>query len=133
MKYYIDTCIWIDYWENRSDNLRPIGEFAFKFLSNIEEEDEIIYTKLTLTELRKFYSEETILSILSIIKKQLTFIEYTEDDFNVVKTLISTGLLHKTDALHITVARRKDALFITRDKQILLSGLIKSYMPEDLI
>lgn len=52
MKYYLDTCIWIDYWENRTDNLRPIGEFAFKFLNSLEDDDIIYYSDFTIRELK---------------------------------------------------------------------------------
>lgn len=33
MRFYLDACIWGDYWENRSDNFRPLGEWAFRYLS----------------------------------------------------------------------------------------------------
>ena len=33
-KFYLDTAIWRDYFEDRGDGTRPIGEFAFQFLRN---------------------------------------------------------------------------------------------------
>ena len=34
-KYYLDTCIWRDYFENRSDKFRPLGDWAFSLIKLI--------------------------------------------------------------------------------------------------
>jgi len=134
MKYYIDTCIWIDYWENRSDNFRPLGEFAFNFFNKLNEEDSIYYSDLTIKELRTKYSNETINKIFSVIEiSQILFLESNSDNYKLAELISKASLVHKSDALHIVLAIEVDAKFITRDKQILLSGLIKAHTPEELI
>jgi len=133
MKYYIDTCIWIDLYENREDNFRPLGEFALQFLSYLNCEDVIFYSKLTLKELRKKYSDKAIASIFEIVKDNLVFIEFLEEDFVNSKIILSSGLVHYSDAMHIALARRVSAVLVTRDKEILISGLIDSHKPEELI
>jgi hypothetical protein len=51
MKYYIDTCIWRDYFENRNDKYRPLGEWAFRFIKKIINEDSLIlFSDLVLEE-----------------------------------------------------------------------------------
>ena len=37
MKYYLDTSIWRDYYENRSDKFRPWGEWALILINKILE------------------------------------------------------------------------------------------------
>ena len=51
MKYYFDTSIWRDYYENRSDGLRPLGDFAFELLKKIKAlRDTVLYSELTIKE-----------------------------------------------------------------------------------
>ena len=132
-KYYVDTCIWIDCYENRSDNLRPLGEFAFNFFLRLEDEDIVYYSKLTLRELRKKYSDTIILSIFDVAKDNLVFLDTFEEDITNSKRLLSSGLVHDSDAIHIALSRRVGALLITRDKEILFSGLVKAFRPEELV
>lgn len=134
MKYYIDTCIWIDYWENRTDNLRPLGEFAFNFFSKLEDGDIVYYSYLTIKELRNKYSDETITKIFSIVDEyRLIYLESDANHFKMAEAIARTGLAHKSDALHVVLAKEFGAKLITRDTQILLSGLVEAFAPEDLI
>ena len=67
-KYYLDTCIWKDYFENRSDKFKPLGEWAFQFLKKaLSEEGIIIYSKVVENELLKDYNEKEIKNILKIV------------------------------------------------------------------
>ena len=51
-KFYVDTNIWLDYFQNRSDGLRPLGEFAFLFFKKcIENKHTLIYSDLIENEL----------------------------------------------------------------------------------
>ena len=34
-KYYLDTSVWMDYYEDRTDPSKDIGEFAFKLLCKL--------------------------------------------------------------------------------------------------
>jgi len=133
MRYYVDTCIWIDYWENRYDNLRPLGEFAANFLSNLTETDIVYYSKLSIRELRKQYSIDIITSIFDIVKDKLVFLETFENDVTYANTIIFSGLAHDADAMHIALAKRVGATLVTRDKEILFAGIVKAFKPEDLI
>ena len=36
-RFYLDTCIWRDYYENRSDNFRPLGEWALFLINKINQ------------------------------------------------------------------------------------------------
>ncbi|MGV8171478.1 MAG: PIN domain-containing protein [Candidatus Woesearchaeota archaeon] len=133
MRYYIDTCIWIDYWENRTDNLRPLGEFAANFFNNLDDDDIIYYSNFIIKELRNRYSDEIIAEIFKVVECKLLFIESNESHMRLAKIFSAAGLVHKSDALHIILAKEIGAKFITRDNQIILSGLIDASKPEDLI
>jgi hypothetical protein len=34
-RYYLDTCIWVDYLENRQDRFRPLGDWALRLIKQI--------------------------------------------------------------------------------------------------
>jgi len=133
MKYYVDTCIWIDYWENRQDNLRPLGEFALKFFTNLEDEDIVYYSDLTLKELNNRYSDDVIAEVFKVVECELIHLETYKSQLHTATIIARTGLMHWTDALHATLAKEADALLITRDKQILNSGFARTFRPEELI
>src|SRR3989344_1076940 len=60
-RFYLDTSIWIDYVEDRGDGIRPLGEFAFRFLKYCEERDlEILVSDIVILELQKILSKERI-------------------------------------------------------------------------
>jgi hypothetical protein len=61
MRYYVDTCIWLDLLEDRTDGLRPLGEFAFQFIKKaMRHGDTIIYSSLVLGELMKRHAAAEI-------------------------------------------------------------------------
>ncbi len=54
MKYYLDTCIYIDFIENHYDGLNPLGEYAFLFLKKYEKEQhQILYSQQVIYELNE--------------------------------------------------------------------------------
>jgi len=70
--YYLDTCIWRDYFENRADRLRPIGDWAFSLIRQIiENEDIVVYSDVVEGELLMDYNSEEVLRIISIIPSSL--------------------------------------------------------------
>ena len=78
-KYYLDSCIWKDYFENRSDRFRPLGDWALELIKKIiKEEGLFIFSDHLIKELEKQYSHEVldnffeIIPIQSIIKVETT-------------------------------------------------------------
>lgn len=81
MKFYLDTNIWIDYFENRSDGLRPLGEFAFQFLKKVVETNSVIYySDLVKTELNKVLTKKVIDPKFNDIPN-LVYVEFTKEDY----------------------------------------------------
>ena len=67
MRYYIDTCIWRDFYENRFFN-KPIGDYAAKlFAMIIKRRYTIIYSEIIVRELLKRYTKEEIMTLFNLL------------------------------------------------------------------
>lgn len=50
-KFYLDTSIWRDYFEDKKNGIKPLGEFAFQFLRQcIEKGVEIIVSDIVVLD-----------------------------------------------------------------------------------
>jgi len=135
-KYYLDSCIWIDYFENRSDRFRPLGDWAFSLIKQIiRESNLIIYSDLVEEELLKYFDDIHIKEIISIIPKQLlikieTKAKQLEEAIKISKKL----RIPVKDALHAILARDNDTILVTRDKHFYeLAKQVTIKKPEDLL
>lgn|SRR3989338_249855 len=136
MKYYIDACIWRDYFENRSDNFRPLGEWAFKLIKKaINEGELIIYSDLVVEELKKEYSDNQIIEMFSIVPIELlSKVEISEKQ--VLNSAILSRKLNipRKDMLHAVLAKDNEAILVSRDKHFhQLERYVDVKQPEDLI
>lgn len=136
-KFYLDTSIWRDYYEDRSDSHKQLGKLALQLLQKIiEEENIILYSDLVVQELMTKYSKEEISGILSILynigllEKVNTSKAQAKEAADLCKKLnIPFG-----DALHAILARDNKAVMVTRDKHfLLLADIAEIKKPEDLI
>ena len=60
-KYYLDACIWIDYFENRKDRFRPLGDWAIRIINKIIKENGLfIFSDHIIKELEKNYTKEEL-------------------------------------------------------------------------
>jgi predicted nucleic acid-binding protein len=137
MRYYLDTSVWRDYYENRSDGLRPLGDFAFDLLKRIKsEKDIVVYSELTIKELARDFDEETIKELFSILLGYdlLEKVEIRDEQIKEAKELsLKTGV-HLSDCIHSIVARDNDAILIARDKHFeALRNIVEIRKPEDLL
>lgn len=56
-RYYLDTYIWIDYFENRVDNFRPLGDWVLSLIKKIIiDKDIFIISDHLIDELKINYS-----------------------------------------------------------------------------
>ena len=134
-RFYLDTSIWRDYFEDRRDSLRPLGEFAFRFLKNCgNHRCEVLYSCLVVQELRSFYSEEAIKGIF------LPFINFLKEVPISGKQISEAGKIsfsvqgtHIKDALHAILARDNEAVMVTRDRHFdALADFVEVAKPEDI-
>ncbi|MDD5418131.1 MAG: PIN domain-containing protein [Candidatus Nanoarchaeia archaeon] len=135
-KYYIDSCIWIDYFENRSDRFKPLGDWAFLlFKKIINENNLILYSDLLQGELSNLFNESDITEILSIIPERI-LLKVNSSKIQLKETMFISKkfMIPVNDALHFILARENNAILITRDKHLLeLPVKIKVAKPEELI
>ena len=137
MKYYLDSSIWRDYYENRSDKFRPLGEWALKLINNILENKEyIIISDFVVEELKIDYSEEGINNILEIADKRDLLLKADISKLQVKEASIlckQRGVAFG-DALHAILARDNNAVMITRDKHFEeLRDIVDIKKPEELV
>ena len=136
-KYYVDTLIWRDYYENRRDRFKPLGEWAFQFFKKaIKEESLIFCSDFVEHELLKDYDEEKIKNMLNIIEDihLLIRIDIKAEQFKEAAGLCKERKVPFGDALHAIVARDLGAIVITRDHHFEeLQDIAISKKPEDLL
>src|SRR3989344_7803123 len=119
MKFYIDTCIWRDYFENRSDNFRPLGEWALSLLKGIIKREEIIFfSEITVNELRIKYTDIQIRGIFNIVQQYNLLQEVKIGDVQIreMNRISSNSGIPRIDCLHAILARDNGAVLVTRDK-----------------
>ena len=135
-KYYFDTSIWLDFFENRDEPNLPKGEWANKLINKIlKNDDRIIYSDNNVYELNIVgYSQEDIKNMLQPIKPILIFVESTEKQIGKAKDLALKRDIPKRDALHSLIARDNKAILITLDKHFQkLLDIIKPKSPKELV
>lgn len=136
-KFYLDSAIWRDYSENRSDRFRPLGEWALKLINDaLENGDFILYSDLVVEELEIKYSEEEINNIFEFIRKRnlLLKVDISESQAKEAAILCKQREVAFGDALHAILARDNNAIMVTRDNHFLeLTDITDIKKPEDLI
>ena len=135
-RYYLDSCIWKDYFENRSDRLRPLGDWALALIKKIiSEGDLFVISNKVIEELRKDYSLEDLKSMFEIIPKTLIVEVLTNE--RLIKEALNIKNkfgIHFGDALHISLAKENKAILVSRDNHFYeIQTEIEVKKPEDLI
>jgi len=135
-KYYLDACIWRDYFEGRVDRFRPLGEWAFRLIKKIiAEEGLFLITDALIEELENFYSFTELERLFKIVPVDLMVL-LGSNKYQVEEALQTSKQMHipRKDALHAILARDNDAVLITRDKHFdNLPVQFEVKKPEDLI
>lgn len=138
IKYYVDSCIWRDYYENREDNLRPLGEFAFQFFQYCNKNrHRVLTSRVILKELSQFYFENEIENkIFLIVDKELLFkVEIVEIQINeTIKIKRDFADIPFGDILNAILARDNNAILVSRDSHFeRLSNVVEFKKPEEII
>jgi len=134
-KFYLDTAIWRDYFEDRSDGLRPLGEFAFQFLKNCDEKGcKVLYSGLVVQELKSDYSKERITEVFSSFKHFLIKVSISNEQISEAHKILSAiEGAHLKDVAHAILARDNKAVMITRDRHFdALAGFVEVAKPEEI-
>lgn len=131
--YYFDTSIWLDYYLKREEN----GEAARKLILKIVKEgDIIVYSDLTLRELKKLeIFESEINEMLRIAKPDnLKRVHSTKEQREEAKSLALKRKISKGDALHAILARDNETQLVSRDQDFeKLKDVVRAKLPEEII
>jgi len=112
--YYLDTCIWIDYWEERGSN----GERACQLIKKVLLENSLVlYSDLHVEELKhRGYTIDKIHKIFSICKPHhLRHVHMTKQQVIEMQHIATQMHIPKGDVLHAILARDNHAQCVTHD------------------
>jgi predicted nucleic acid-binding protein len=136
-KYYLDACIWKDYYENRSDKYRPLGEWALMLINKIlEERGIILVSDFLVDELENEYNLREIEKIFRIAFEQnlLERVSTSVFQWKLAVQIADERKVYRGDALHAILARDCGAILVTRDRHFeKLKDIVKVVKPEELI
>ncbi len=136
MLYYLDACIWIDYLEDRRDKFRPLGEWACRLINQIlDSDDYFMLTDILFDELKKHLSDNRLSELAQLVpKKTRVFIQFNKEDIRNAQNYKKRYRLYGGDALHLALAKRMGAVWITRDKHFMQMDMpVQIFKPEDLL
>ena len=137
-KYFIDTCIWRDFYEDRlSKSGRNLGKEATDlFIRILKSKDNILFSESLYWELKKEYAVKDIDDMLNILflTKVLVRIEVTKEEFMEAKKLAEDRNIPFVDCLNAVQARNYKAIMISQDMHFLenLKDIIKTKKPSDI-
>ncbi|MBU1120528.1 MAG: hypothetical protein ABIE23_02210 [archaeon] len=133
-RIYIDTNIYLDYFEERKDIFRPLGEFAFQvFKRTLECEFEIVISDWVIEELskQKFPKVKFDLLLRELSNKgKIVKVRKTEQDL-----LNARKYENFSDAIHGFIAHRTNCKkIVTRNIEDFLDirHFIEPILPENL-
>jgi len=137
-KVYFDTNIYMDYFLDRRDKLRPLGEFAFNLIKKvITKEYKLIISDLVILELEyNGLGKEIKILIEKLIESDnLIFVKSEEEDNIKTNRIVKERRTSFNDTKHAVIANRsKTNYFVTRNIKDFedLSDLIYPVYPENL-
>jgi predicted nucleic acid-binding protein len=113
-RYYIDTCLWIDFIEGRTDD--------DVFTNIIEDEDIIVYSYPLEKELLKYLNLSQLRMLYTLLSSKglLYSVNVTDIEKFEAHELSNSRNLPFADTLHAVLARDNDAVLLTRDKHFLI-------------
>jgi len=135
-KYYLDTSIWMDLYEDRKGfNQEPLGEFALKLFNLIKAKRNIlVISDLLIKELEINYSTAEINGMINPFHNLIQKIFVSTKQRNEAKMIAIERNIPKGDALHAIIARDNKLILITRDNHFKKTeDICKFYKPEDII
>jgi predicted nucleic acid-binding protein len=133
---YLDANVYLDYWEDRRDNLRPLGEFACSLMRRaINCEFVVCYSELVFFEVSKSCSipkEEVFEQMFRPLEQmgKLRLITYTYEPEATL--LAQEKKIPKNDAIHLILSEKCNAILVSRDNHHLaLRDQFKIMKPEE--
>lgn len=118
-RYYLDTSIWLDYYEKRGRN----GKIAKKLIQKaIKNRDRVAFSDMHIIELKNLgYNVAAISKIVNVAAKAklLTKISINKEQREEAIRIAKQRSVPRGDALHAILCRDSDCTFITLDEDFL--------------
>lgn len=139
MKVFVDTHIFVDYFLDRSDGIRPLGEFTFQLVRRtISCEFYMLASDGVIKELKNVLNKKED-ELIKIIFKELIsagkiqFIKATENQTSEARLLAEKRQIPRSDALFAILARDNAAILVSRDKHHQeIKDIVEALKPEEL-
>ena len=132
-EFYLDTSIWLDYYEERGKN----GKMALKLIQKLVNENKIIlYSDVVVRELKKLgYSHEEVYEMFRIAKpSNIRKVHLYKEYVNEANRIASDKDVPLADVLHAILSRENNAHLISRDYDFdKLRNIAIAKLPEDFI
>ena len=135
-RYYFDTSIWLDFFEDRDEPNLPKSKWAKELVRKIVNEDgKIIISEAVKNELVDIgYSKYEIGELFKPLQKNLIEVYTNKKQYGKAKDIKFKRKVPFLDALHAILVRDNRAILVTRDKHFdKLLDITKYKKPEDLI
>jgi len=134
-KYYLDTSIYIDYYENRTDRFRPLGDWAHRLLALIETENSVLLiSDILIAELGAHFSKNEVKEILETYQGIIKKVEFTKKQIKEARKISNEKKIPFGDVLHVIIARDNEAILVTRDHHMEeIQNITIFKKPEDII
>lgn len=120
VRYYFDTCIWRDFYESRIGlRGKPLGKYAADlFIKVIRNKDALLYSELTLKELKADYSEKEVNDMLNLLflSDILKMVDMKKEEYVEAKKIAEEKKVPAADVLHAVLARDNGAIFVSQDQ-----------------
>ena len=138
-KYFLDTCIWRDFYEDRIGfSGKPLGDLASALFVHINKsKSTIIFSETLFWELKKDYSVNEIENMLNFLflSGNLKKVSITKKEFYTAKKIAREKNIPFVDCLNAIHARNHNAIMVSRDKHFFeyLQDIVEVKKPEDII
>ncbi|MBI4440288.1 type II toxin-antitoxin system VapC family toxin [Candidatus Woesearchaeota archaeon] len=135
-RYYIDTSIWVDLYDDRKGYLgEPLGDFALSLFSLLKGKGfRLVITDCLIKELEQVYSIAQINGMIKPFEGVTEKIMATEEQKKEAMVVSKTRNVPAGDALHAIIARDSNLILVTRDRHFRkLRDISPNYKPEELI
>jgi predicted nucleic acid-binding protein len=134
-RFYLDTSIWMDYYEDRKDPNKHLGELAFRLLCKLlASKSAIVVSQIIFLEMATYYSMDEIRGITMPFERLIIKANISKAQKEEAITLAKERKVPRGDALHAILARDNQAILVSRDRHFqLLKDICSVMKPEELI
>ena len=134
-KYYVDTNIWRDYYEDRKDPYKDLGEIAFRLLSKLLAlNSRIVVSTFLLREFEVSYDIDAIRGLTHHFERLMEKVSPSDEQLDEANKIARDRNVPRGDVIHAILARDNDAVLVSRDKHFkVLTDICKCVKKEDII